>query len=63
MPPTSDAYPDPPRVVLFEGDVVLSGPGCNAAYTIAAARALRHALDAALRQAESAQVALPAAGA
>ncbi|MDY6922525.1 MAG: hypothetical protein SWI22_01030 [Pseudomonadota bacterium] len=53
MPSASDAYPEPPRVVLFKGDIILSGPGCNAAYTIDATRALRAALDEILRRADA----------
>ncbi|MFN3668973.1 MAG: hypothetical protein ACK4VY_06665 [Brevundimonas sp.] len=53
MPSISDAYGEPPRVVFFEGDIVLSGPGCNAAYTVDAARALRGALDALIRQSDA----------
>lgn len=54
MPSPSDAYVEPPRVILFDGEIVLSGPGCNAAYTLDAARALRGALDEAIGKARAA---------
>lgn len=40
-----DAYARPPRVVALEGEVLVSGPGAEAAYTVEAARALARELD------------------
>lgn len=40
-----DAYPCPPRVVALKGEVRVSGPGAEAAYTVEAARALARELD------------------
>ncbi|MFN4040254.1 MAG: hypothetical protein ACK4I0_01165 [Brevundimonas sp.] len=40
-----DAHPEPPRVVALNGEVLVSGPGVEAVYTVEAARALSCRLD------------------
>ena len=47
-----DAFDEAPRVTACEGEVVISGPLVNAAYTLHAGRALLESLGAALAEAE-----------
>lgn len=47
-----DAYAEPPRVLALSGEVLISGPGAEAAYTAEAARTLARALERAADQAE-----------
>ncbi len=47
-----DAFDEAPRVIACEGEVVLSGPLVNAAYTLHAGRALLASLGEALEEAE-----------
>lgn len=46
-PPTDPlaVHACPPRVLALDGEVVISGPGAEAAYTVEAARALARELD------------------
>lgn len=47
-----DAFDEAPRVTACEGEVVISGPLVNAAYTLHAGRALLASLGEALDEAE-----------
>jgi hypothetical protein len=47
-----DAFDEAPRVTACDGEVVISGPLVNAAYTLHAGRALLESLSAALAEAE-----------
>ena len=47
-----DAFDEAPRVIACEGEVVISGPLVNAAYTLHAGRALLASLGEALDEAE-----------
>lgn len=47
-----DAYAEPPRVLALFGEVLISGPGAEAAYTAEAARVLAQALERAADEAE-----------
>lgn len=40
-----DAHACPPRVVALSGEVLVSGPGAEAVYTVEAARALARCLE------------------
>jgi hypothetical protein len=47
-----DAFDEAPRVTACDGEVVISGPLVNAAYTVDAGRELLASLCAALEEAE-----------
>jgi len=52
MTTTLDALDHPPNVCGMDGDIVISGPYANVAYTIGATRLLIERLEVAITEAE-----------
>jgi len=54
QPNPLDAFDEPPAVHAIDGEILLSGPHAEAAYTIAAARELARRITAAIEALEQA---------